>query len=60
MKQNCYLVRQEHIPQKAAFPVIDAHNHLWGDWDVEKIVRAMDEVGVAGYGDMIMFGKHPN
>lgn len=37
---------------KAAFPVIDAHNHLWGNWQVEKVVKTMDEVGVISYFDL--------
>jgi hypothetical protein len=50
---TCYLVREEHIPQKAAFPVIDAHNHLWGGWDkVDGIVRVMDACGVIAYADL--------
>ncbi len=52
MQKDCYLFREEQIPQKAAFPVIDAHNHLWGDWNVEKIIETLDEVGVAGYCDL--------
>jgi len=40
-------------PEKAAFPVIDAHNHLWGDWSAaEDIVEIMDRVGVACYSDL--------
>lgn len=50
---TCYLVREEHIPQKAAFPVIDAHNHLWGGWDrVAETVRVMDACGIAAYADL--------
>lgn len=50
---TCCLVRDEHIPQKAAFPVIDAHNHLWGGWDkVGGIVRVMDACGVSAYADL--------
>jgi predicted TIM-barrel fold metal-dependent hydrolase len=47
-----YLVKDDQIPQKAAFPVIDAHNHLWGDWQVEKVVRTMDETGIVSYCDL--------
>ncbi len=47
-----FLIKEDHIPQKAAFPVIDAHNHLWGDWQVEKVIRTMDEVGVISYCDL--------
>jgi len=52
INRKCYLVRDEHIPRKAAFPVIDAHNHLSGNWDVEKTVAVMDEVGVVSYCDL--------
>jgi predicted TIM-barrel fold metal-dependent hydrolase len=53
MQSKCYLVRKEHIPVRAACPVIDAHNHLWGQWDnVDEYVRVMDEVGVAQYADL--------
>jgi predicted TIM-barrel fold metal-dependent hydrolase len=48
-----YLVHEEHIPERAAFPVVDAHNHLWGAWaDVDHIVQVMDEVGVVAYADL--------
>ena len=52
MNQISYLVRPEHIPDKAAFPVIDAHNHLWGDYDVPRIIEVMDAVGLAAYADL--------
>jgi len=53
MESQCYLFRKEHIPQKAAFPVIDAHNHLWGDWKrLDDLVDTMDEVGVVCYCDL--------
>lgn len=47
-----YLVVPEHIPAKAAWPVIDAHNHLWGNWDVGKLLAVMNEVGVLAYCDL--------
>jgi len=47
-----YLVRPEHLPARAAFPVIDAHNHLWGRFNVEEILRVMDAVGVVSYCDL--------
>jgi predicted TIM-barrel fold metal-dependent hydrolase len=37
---------------KAAFPVIDAHNHLWGNRQVERIVDTMDKAGVISYCDL--------
>jgi predicted TIM-barrel fold metal-dependent hydrolase len=46
MKKNCYLFHEEHIPDKAAFPVIDAHNHLWGKWEIDRIIEVQDSVGV--------------
>src|SRR5579862_6678201 len=53
MINGCYLVNQEHVPEKAAFPVIDAHNHLWANWEgIEKVVRVMDQCGVACYCDL--------
>ncbi len=52
MATHCYLMREEHVPERAAFPVVDAHNHLWGDWDVERLVEVMDAVGVVAYCDL--------
>jgi len=52
MKTDCCLVRPEHIPQRAKLPAIDAHNHLWGNWDVDELVAVMDAVGVAAYLDL--------
>jgi DNA-directed RNA polymerase subunit N (RpoN/RPB10) len=40
------------VIEKASFPVIDAHNHLWGNRQVERIIKTMDEVGVTGYCDL--------
>jgi len=48
-----YLRAEEHIPEKAKYPVIDAHNHLWADWNsIENIVNTMDKVGVKAYCDL--------
>ena len=53
MHKNCYLFKDDHIPEKAKFPVIDAHNHIWGNWSsVPDIVRVMDDAGVVGYCDL--------
>ncbi len=53
MPPRCQLVRPEHIPLRAACPVIDAHNHLWGQWDrIDEFVRILDEVGVTQYADL--------
>lgn len=52
-KTGCYLVRDEHTPERARFPVIDAHNHLWAAWEtVDKVVQIMNAVGVACYCDL--------
>ncbi len=40
------LRRPEHIPEKARFPVIDAHNHLFGDLPADAMLKVMDDVGV--------------
>ena len=52
MAKNIYLVTNRTHIEKAAFPVIDAHNHLWGNWQVEKVIKTMDEVGVVSYCDL--------
>ena len=50
---TCYLVQDEHVPERARFPVIDAHNHLWANWrSVPRVVEVMDAVGVRAYGDL--------
>ncbi len=40
------LKRPAHIPECAKFPVIDAHNHLFGDYPPEHLLAVMDAVGV--------------
>ena len=51
--KDCYLFHEEHIPSRAKFPVIDAHNHLWGNWSsVAGIVDVMNETGVESYCDL--------
>ncbi len=50
-KQN-YLVRDQTEIGKAAFPAIDAHNHLWGNWQVKRVIETMDQVGVVSYCDL--------
>ena len=47
-----YLVKEDKIPITATFPVIDAHNHLWGNWDIKRILKTMEEVGVISYCDL--------
>ena len=46
-KPRSLLKVPEHVPEQARFPVIDAHNHLFGDVPPEEMIRVMDEVGVA-------------
>ncbi|HUJ75447.1 MAG TPA: amidohydrolase, partial [bacterium] len=40
------LRRPAHIPERARFPVIDAHNHLFNDTPADQMVSVMDQVGV--------------
>lgn len=48
-----YLWIDTHVPERARFPVIDAHNHLWGKWEtLDNVVHVMDAVGVAAYCDL--------
>ncbi|MBI3947400.1 MAG: amidohydrolase family protein [Armatimonadetes bacterium] len=43
------LRRPAHVPERAKFPVIDAHNHLFGALPPEEIVATMDAVGVRAF-----------
>ena len=45
-RPECLLKVPSHAPQRARFPVIDAHNHLFGDLPAEKLIEVMDAVGV--------------
>ena len=45
-RPKCLLSVPSRVPQKARFPVIDAHNHLFGELEAEKLVEVMDAVGV--------------
>jgi predicted TIM-barrel fold metal-dependent hydrolase len=45
-RPECLLKVASHSPQRARFPVIDAHNHLFGDMAAEKLIEVMDAVGV--------------
>ncbi len=50
MRGDCYLFSEEHVPQRARFPVVEAHNHIWGDWaGADSIVEVMDRAGVVTY-----------
>ena len=45
-RPKCLLNHTSHEPQQARLPVIDAHNHLFGDLPPEKLIEVMDAVGV--------------
>ncbi|MCX6224099.1 MAG: amidohydrolase family protein, partial [Bacteroidia bacterium] len=47
--RNTYLSTKVTEIRKAAFPVIDAHNHLWGSPDIHRIIETMNAVGVIGF-----------
>jgi predicted TIM-barrel fold metal-dependent hydrolase len=42
----CLLQVASRVPQRARFPVIDAHNHLFGELPAEELIAVMDAVGV--------------
>jgi predicted TIM-barrel fold metal-dependent hydrolase len=46
IRPRSLLRRPAHVPGKARFPVIDAHNHLFGEMPADEMVRIMDAVGV--------------
>ncbi len=50
--RKTFLVNKPTPIEKAAFPVIDAHNHLWGNFEIEKVIQTMDTVGVCCYADL--------
>jgi len=52
MARNIYLVTRRTPIGKAKFPVIDAHNHLWGNWQADKVVNTMDESGIVSFCDV--------
>ena len=52
MVKKIYLFKKDDIPERAAFPVIDAHNHLWGNWQPEKVIRTMNTVGLISFCDV--------
>jgi predicted TIM-barrel fold metal-dependent hydrolase len=47
--RKTFLVTKHTIIEKAAYPVIDAHNHLWGNRNIDKVIETMNSVGVHGY-----------
>lgn len=52
MARKIYLVTNRTHINRSAFPAIDAHNHLWGNWQVDRVIKTMDEVGVVSYCDL--------
>jgi predicted TIM-barrel fold metal-dependent hydrolase len=52
MANKNYLVKDSVVINKAAFPAIDAHNHLWGNWQVQRVIETMDKVGIISYCDL--------
>ncbi len=46
VRPEIMLKHKEHIPERAKYPVIDAHNHLFEEAAPDEMVRIMDEVGV--------------
>ncbi len=52
MAKKNWLVHNQTEIVRAAFPVIDAHNHLWGNWQVSRVIETLDEVGVVSYCDL--------
>lgn len=52
MAKKNFLVHDLTPIDKPAFPVIDAHNHLWGNWQLERVIETHDEVGVISYCDL--------
>ncbi len=45
-KPRPLLSRPAHVPERAKFPVIDAHNHLFADMPAADMLAVMDAVGV--------------
>jgi predicted TIM-barrel fold metal-dependent hydrolase len=45
-RPKCLLHVPAHVPERARLPVIDAHNHLFGELPAEKLIEVMDAVGV--------------
>ena len=45
-RPKCLLNVPAHIPERARFPVIDAHNHLFGELAPDKLIEVMDAVGI--------------
>jgi predicted TIM-barrel fold metal-dependent hydrolase len=45
-KPRSLLRRPDNTPPRARFPVVDVHNHLFGELPPEDMLKVMDEVGV--------------
>lgn len=45
-RPECLLNLTAHVPEKAICPVVDAHNHLFGELPAERLIEVMDAVGV--------------
>jgi hypothetical protein len=45
-RPTCLLKVASHVPQRARFPVIDAHNHIFGELPAETLIELMDAVGI--------------
>jgi uncharacterized protein len=52
MAKKNWLVNDQTEIKKAAFPAVDAHNHLWGNWQTDRVIKTLDEVGVISYCDL--------
>lgn len=48
-QSDSYLFTDAHIPTRAVYPVVDAHNHMWADLKPEEILAVTKEVGVISY-----------
>jgi predicted TIM-barrel fold metal-dependent hydrolase len=52
MAKKNWLVHELTDIREASYPAIDAHNHLWGNWQVDRVIKTLDEVGVVSYCDL--------
>ncbi len=50
--KKTFLSSKKSIIEKAAYPVIDAHNHLWGSRNPGQLIKTMDETGVVSFCDL--------
>lgn len=47
-----YLQNENHTPDHARYPAVDAHNHLWGAYDLETTGNTLDATGIVAYCDL--------